>query len=303
MLRRQLPGREHARNGRPGAPAPCRPLRSCRRRPRRRRRSPTPAPDTARGPGHAHRRAGTVPRGAVAAGAGGDARRVPAERCSAIAGAASSCSPRAAASWPPRVALTHDSTLVGPGRRRLPTLLGLGGARCRRRAARHGRGRLRRVAVRRRRRRGQSGRLAAALDAVEDEALVGPAKPPRAPRACGDAGPARDPRDRRRAPIIRLGLNRDRSLEVPKNFGDTGWWTGGRGPVSRVPRSSPATSTRTRSGRLLPDPRPAPGRLDRRRRPRRQPRALHHPGQREYPKAHFPTARVCLAGRPAPHSG
>jgi sortase (surface protein transpeptidase) len=33
-----------------------------------------------------------------------------------------------------------------------------------------------------------------------------------------------------RAPVIKLGLNPDRSLEVPKDFGDTGWWSGGPRP-------------------------------------------------------------------------
>lgn len=38
-----------------------------------------------------------------------------------------------------------------------------------------------------------------------------------------------------RAPIIRLGLNPDRSLEVPKDFGDTGWWSGGSRPGEAGP--------------------------------------------------------------------
>jgi hypothetical protein len=33
-----------------------------------------------------------------------------------------------------------------------------------------------------------------------------------------------------RAPVVPLGLNKDRTLEVPKDFGDTGWWTGGARP-------------------------------------------------------------------------
>ena len=33
-----------------------------------------------------------------------------------------------------------------------------------------------------------------------------------------------------RAPVIRLGLNRDGSLEVPRRWGDTGWWSGGSRP-------------------------------------------------------------------------
>ena len=32
------------------------------------------------------------------------------------------------------------------------------------------------------------------------------------------------------APVIELGLNRDRTLEVPRDFGDAGWWKGGPRP-------------------------------------------------------------------------
>jgi LPXTG-site transpeptidase (sortase) family protein len=35
------------------------------------------------------------------------------------------------------------------------------------------------------------------------------------------------------APVIPLGVNRDRSLEVPEDYGDTGWWTGGPEPGER----------------------------------------------------------------------
>jgi hypothetical protein len=38
-----------------------------------------------------------------------------------------------------------------------------------------------------------------------------------------------------RAPVIRLGLNRDGTLEVPTRFDDTGWWTGGARPGERGP--------------------------------------------------------------------
>jgi hypothetical protein len=37
------------------------------------------------------------------------------------------------------------------------------------------------------------------------------------------------------AAVIRLGLNRDGSLEVPSRFEDTGWWTGGARPGERGP--------------------------------------------------------------------
>lgn len=37
------------------------------------------------------------------------------------------------------------------------------------------------------------------------------------------------------APIIRLGLNRDGTLEVPTNFSQAGWWSGGTVPGKRGP--------------------------------------------------------------------
>jgi sortase (surface protein transpeptidase) len=38
-----------------------------------------------------------------------------------------------------------------------------------------------------------------------------------------------------RAPVVPLELNRDRTLEIPARFGDTGWWTGGARPGERGP--------------------------------------------------------------------
>jgi sortase (surface protein transpeptidase) len=38
-----------------------------------------------------------------------------------------------------------------------------------------------------------------------------------------------------RAPVIPLGLNPDGSLEVPEDFDETGWWTGGARPGERGP--------------------------------------------------------------------
>jgi LPXTG-site transpeptidase (sortase) family protein len=35
------------------------------------------------------------------------------------------------------------------------------------------------------------------------------------------------------APVIALGLRRDGTLEVPRDYGDTGWWTGGPEPGER----------------------------------------------------------------------
>jgi hypothetical protein len=37
------------------------------------------------------------------------------------------------------------------------------------------------------------------------------------------------------ASIVPLGLNRDRTLEVPTNYADAGWWTGGPRPGERGP--------------------------------------------------------------------
>jgi LPXTG-site transpeptidase (sortase) family protein len=35
------------------------------------------------------------------------------------------------------------------------------------------------------------------------------------------------------APVIELGLNADKTLEVPKDYGETGWWKGGPEPGER----------------------------------------------------------------------
>lgn len=66
------------------------------------------------------------------------------------------------------------------------------------------------------------------------------------PAAKGDARPAKDTSAARptaleipklgvRAPVIRLGLNDDRTLEVPKDYSETGWWSGGYAPGERGP--------------------------------------------------------------------
>jgi hypothetical protein len=96
-----------------------------------------------------------------------------------------------------------------------------------------------------------------------------------------------------RAPIIRLGLNPDRSLEVPEDFGDTGWWSGGPRPGEPGPavivghvdsRTGPAVFYRLSELR-----------------PRDEIVVVRRDGSRarfavvrseRYPKAEFPTARV-----------
>lgn len=37
------------------------------------------------------------------------------------------------------------------------------------------------------------------------------------------------------APVVQLGLNPDGTLEVPSNFADAGWWSGGPAPGQRGP--------------------------------------------------------------------
>jgi sortase (surface protein transpeptidase) len=96
-----------------------------------------------------------------------------------------------------------------------------------------------------------------------------------------------------RAPIIPLGLNSDRTLEVPQDFGDTGWWTGGPRPGERGPaviaghvdsHTGPAVFYRLR------ELRPGDSIVVRRRDGTRARFAVQRSEQ--YPKAEFPTARV-----------
>ena len=95
------------------------------------------------------------------------------------------------------------------------------------------------------------------------------------------------------APIIGLGLNPDRTLEVPTDYGDAGWWTGGPRPGERGPaviaghvdsRTGPAVFFRI--GELQPGAKiVVVGRDGTRAR-------FSVLGSERYPKAHFPTARV-----------
>jgi sortase (surface protein transpeptidase) len=72
-------------------------------------------------------------------------------------------------------------------------------------------------------------------DTAPREAVVAPA-PPKDP-AKRVATPIRIeiPSLDVRAPIIKLGLNPDKTLEVPTDFGDTGWWSGGPRPGEKGP--------------------------------------------------------------------
>ena len=96
-----------------------------------------------------------------------------------------------------------------------------------------------------------------------------------------------------RAPIIRLGLNPDRTLEVPTDFGDAGWWSGGPRPGEPGPAvivghvdsyTGPAVFFRLRE--LRPHDTIVVVRRDGTR------ARFSAIGSEQYPKDHFPTARV-----------
>ena len=96
-----------------------------------------------------------------------------------------------------------------------------------------------------------------------------------------------------RAPIIRLGLNPDRTLEVPTDYGDTGWWSGGARPGENGPavivghvdsKSGPAVFYRL--SELRPGAKIVVVRSDGSR------ARFTVQGSERYPKDEFPTARV-----------
>ena len=99
---------------------------------------------------------------------------------------------------------------------------------------------------------GAAARGASALAALALLGCGGDAQPEPAPAAERAAAPERDREQRPKratdvadprrleipaigvfAPVIELGLNSDRTLEVPEDFGDTGWWKGGPEPGER----------------------------------------------------------------------
>ena len=95
------------------------------------------------------------------------------------------------------------------------------------------------------------------------------------------------------APVIPLGLNPDRTLEVPSDFGDAGWWTGGARPGAPGPaiiaghvdsKTGPAVFYRIRD--LAPGAAIAVVRRDG---TRARFRVI---GSEQYPKTRFPTERV-----------
>ena len=96
-----------------------------------------------------------------------------------------------------------------------------------------------------------------------------------------------------RAPVIPLGLNPDRSLEVPSDPNRTGWWTGGPRPGEPGPAviaghvdSTSGPAVFYRLGELRPGTAIAVVRGDGSRVRFRVQRS------ERYPKAHFPTKRV-----------
>jgi len=96
-----------------------------------------------------------------------------------------------------------------------------------------------------------------------------------------------------RAPVIRLGLDRDRSLKVPKDFGETGWWAGGprpgeRGPAVIAGHVDSYTGPAVFFG--LRDLHPGDSIIVLRRDGTRARFAVQR--SQEYPKDRFPTARV-----------
>jgi hypothetical protein len=139
----------------------------------------------------------------------------------------------------------------------------------------------------------RTGELALRLDAVTNRPRV--ELPPRARRAQRAARPVRIeiPAIDLHAPIVRLGLNSDRTLEVPTNFADAGWWSGGPRPGEPGPaviaghvdsHTGPAVFYRIRELRTRDTII-----VDRRDGSRARFTVLR---SEQYPKAHFPTARV-----------
>jgi hypothetical protein len=155
--------------------------------------------------------------------------------------------------------------------------------------------------------------LVLALAGADDRVAPPPSAPPPEAAAVAHPDPAPARRQRRaakagraarpvrieipaigvRAPVILLGLNPDRTLEVPTDFGDTGWWTGGARPGERGPaviaghvdsRTGPAVFYRLRELRA------GDGVIVVRRDGTRVRFAVQRSGQ--YPKDDFPTAAV-----------
>jgi hypothetical protein len=138
----------------------------------------------------------------------------------------------------------------------------------------------------------QTGRLAMELNAVTEQ---GRGAPEGRHAARHVAWPVRIaiPSIGVDAAMIPLGLNRDRTLEVPTDFAQAGWWTGGARPGQAGPaiiaghvdsKTGPAVFFRLGDLR-----RGATISVDRRDGTRARFRVL---GSEQYSKSQFPTARV-----------
>ena len=95
------------------------------------------------------------------------------------------------------------------------------------------------------------------------------------------------------APMVALGLNADRTLEVPRRWGDTGWYTGGPKPGERGPAviaghvdSTSGPAVFYRLGQLRR------GALVHIRRADRTVVSFRVEGVERWPKDRFPTRRV-----------
>jgi hypothetical protein len=138
----------------------------------------------------------------------------------------------------------------------------------------------------------QNGRLAMQLDAVTNQAR-GKTVPRARARHVAPPVRIRIPSIDVDAAMIPLGLNPDRTLEVPEDFSRAGWWTGGARPGQPGPaiiaghvdsHTGPAAFFRLRELR--------PGDtivVDRRDGTNARFTVL---GSEQYPKNQFPTARV-----------
>jgi hypothetical protein len=139
----------------------------------------------------------------------------------------------------------------------------------------------------------RNGDLAMRLESGDGNARGAPA--PRAGRHHRPSRPVRIeiPAIGVDAPVIPLGLNPDRTLEVPANYGDTGWWSGGPRPGERGPAviaghvdSHTGPAVFFRIGELRPGD---PIAVVRRDGTRARFTVL---GSEQYRKADFPTERV-----------
>jgi sortase (surface protein transpeptidase) len=130
---------------------------------------------------------------------------------------------------------------------------------------------------------------------VEATPTVEQAVAPPAPAASRQGTPVRIeiPAIGVRAPVIRLGLNRDGSLEVPRRWGDTGWWSGGSRPGEPGPAVIAGhVDSKTGPAVFYEIPRLRRGDIVTIRRRDGSSVRFTVQGSARYAKDHFPTARV-----------